>query len=147
MPVTIAVISSCPTSVFLSVEFSSSCEISILGVILGLQVMPNCKAGGCAEGSCVPGRGNILIFECQWCIQVPQIVLQGLQAVLSGNAQVSILEAIGPGRRDRCPASESQVWAQESGDSHNLASQQKEGEALLHQRSPLSQCIYFNFKQ
>lgn len=31
-----------------------------------------------------------MIFECQWCIQVLQIVLQGLQAVLSGNVQVSV---------------------------------------------------------
>ena len=80
--------SSCSKSVLPSSEFSSSCEITILGFILGLQVMPNCKVGWCGEGCYVPGRGNIFILACQWCIQVLQIVLQGLQAVLSGNACV-----------------------------------------------------------
>lgn len=73
--------------------------------------MPDCTVSGCGEGCCVPGRGNILISECQWCIQVLQIVLQGWQAVLSGKAQVSALDAISPGRRGRCPAPECPVWA------------------------------------
>lgn len=36
------------------------------------------QSGRVWRGRCVPGRGNILILECQWCIQVLQMVLQGL---------------------------------------------------------------------
>lgn len=61
------------------------------------------QSGRVWRGRCVPGRGNILILECQWCIQVLQMVLQGLQAMILGKARVSALDANGPAGRSRCP--------------------------------------------
>ena len=121
-PQTLQSISSCSKSVFLSVEFSSSCEISILRFMWGLQLVPNCKAGRCGEGGCILGRGNISIFECEWCIQVLEIVLQGAAGCALRKSSVSTLDTMSPGRRDRGPAPEGWVWAQGSCDSHTLAS-------------------------